>query len=132
MTYINADLQSRTWNDYQSVVKVGQIPVDSIRKFYSPLRFAQDLQQQLINHVYDPMCQVNQGTHWSSTLNCQTFTRSAIEYLGCKLPSNVTIVSDCIPTLVDVYIIIITSHRLIARWGQPCIYGIRFFHACRS
>lgn len=49
------------------------------------------------------MCQLNQGAPWSSTLNCQTFTRSAIAYLGCELPSNVTVLSDCIPITVDNY-----------------------------
>jgi hypothetical protein len=27
----------------------------------------------------------------------------ALEYLGCKLPSDITIVSDCVPIMVNIY-----------------------------
>jgi len=102
-TYIQSSFKHDAWDHYQLITKVGQIPLDNIKRFYSPIHFSKDLEQQLMNHVYYPMCQLNQGAHWSSTLNCQTFTRSAIEYLGCKLPSNVTVLSDCVPTMVDIY-----------------------------
>ncbi len=56
-----------------------------------------------MDHVHYPMCQQNEGAKWSSILNCQTFSRSVLEYLGCKLPSDITIVSDCVPTMVNIY-----------------------------
>lgn len=101
-TYIHSSFKHGAWDDYQLVIKVGQLKLDDIKRFYSPIRFAEDLRQQLLNHVYDPMCQLNQGDHWSSILNCQTFTRSAIEHLGYKLPLNVAVLSDCVPTMVDI------------------------------
>jgi hypothetical protein len=54
--------------------------------------------------VYDPLFQLNNGPQWSSILNCQTVTRSAIEYLGCQFPLDVQLISDCLPTMFDLYV----------------------------
>ncbi len=43
----------------------------------------------LYQHVYDPLFIVNRGPIWSSVLNCQSITRSPIEYLGCHFPHDV-------------------------------------------
>jgi hypothetical protein len=50
-----------------------------------------------------PCGQQNQAPHWSPMLNCQTFTHSAIECLGYKFAWDVTFVSDCVPTTVNIY-----------------------------
>ena len=86
-----------------SIEKVGQITSNEIKNFHSPIHFARDLENRLTHHVYDPMVEQNNGPYWSASLNCQTFTRSAIQYLNCTFPPNILISSDCIPSVVDMY-----------------------------
>ncbi len=97
-------LKSYDWNHYHMVKKIGQIPLNQIQAFITPFIYAQDLQNRLLTHVYTPMFHLNNGPRWSSVLNCQTFTRSAIEYLGCQFPTDVQLISDCIPTMFDIYV----------------------------
>ncbi|CAF2108489.1 unnamed protein product [Rotaria magnacalcarata] len=102
-TYMEATFKRRLYDDYLLIKQIGKILLNHIQEFFSPIHFAQNLRNQLIQNVYNPMCKNNNGALWSSTLNCQTFTRSAIEYLGFHLPPNTVILSDCIPTMVDMY-----------------------------
>ena len=41
---------------------------------------------------------------WSSTLNCQTFTRRCIEHLEMNFPEDIIVISDIMPTMVDMYL----------------------------
>ena len=102
-TYIDSMLKHRKWDDFALVVKVGQISYNEIQKFQIPVRFAKEIEYRLISQVYDPICQANKSPKWSSRLNCQTFTRSCIEHLGIEFPSEVDMISDCIPTMMNIY-----------------------------
>ncbi|CAF1105963.1 unnamed protein product [Rotaria sordida] len=111
-TYIDSTFNHREWHHYQLIKKVGQISINDIRMFHSPMHFAKNLEHRLIFYIFNPMCQQNQGAHWSSTLNCQTFTRLAIEYLGYEFPPDVKIISDCVPTMINIYMkaSLLTAH----------------------
>jgi hypothetical protein len=85
------------------VRKIGQIPLNEITAFDTPFLYAKYLEHRLLFNVYVPMSKLSNGPDWSSTLNCQTFTQSAIEYLGFQFPSDVQIISDCIPTMFNLY-----------------------------
>ncbi|CAF2022815.1 unnamed protein product [Rotaria magnacalcarata] len=102
-TYIDCEFKERPWDYYYEVREIGKIPSNEIQKFYVPSYFAEDLRFKLINNVHYAMSMKNQGTKWSSMLNCQTFTRAAIQYLGFDFPSDIIIVSDCLPSMVDIY-----------------------------
>jgi hypothetical protein len=54
--------------------------------------------------VHVPLCRLNESTKWSSTLNCQTFARRCIEYLQMDFPHDITIISDVMPTKVNLYL----------------------------
>ena len=69
-----------------------------------PFRYAKALEHDLLINAYDPLFNINQGPKWSSVLNCQTFSRSAIQYLGFAFPEDVQIISDCAPMVFDIYI----------------------------
>lgn len=84
--------------------KIGQIAPDTIQSFRMPIRYAQKLANDLLVNAYDPLFTLNLGSKWSSTLNCQTFTRSAIEFLGFQLSENVQVISDCLPMIFDIYL----------------------------
>lgn len=102
-TYMEATLKRRQYDDYPLIQQIGKMPLSCIQECFSPIHFAQNLRNQLVQNVYYPMCKQNNGARWSSTLNCQTFTRSAIEYLGFHFPLDIVVLSDCIPTLMDMY-----------------------------
>ncbi|CAF1175028.1 unnamed protein product [Adineta ricciae] len=92
------------WNYYLRVDKVGKIPYEEILAFYLPEHYADYLKSNLIQNVFNPLCRSNGGPTWSSILNCQSFTRTSINYLGYEFPSSVRITSDCIPTMMDFYL----------------------------
>jgi len=77
-TYVNSSLKTREWNHYALIIKFGQIPLNYIQNFPTPVRCAKEIEYKLISEVYDPMCQVNKDVKWSAILNCQSFTRSWI------------------------------------------------------
>ncbi|CAF3122098.1 unnamed protein product [Rotaria sp. Silwood2] len=103
-TYVGAEFKIRKWNHYSVVRKVGQIPLNQIRLYQIPNRFAKEVEHQLISKVHDAMCELNKGAKWSSTLNCQTFTRRCVEYFGFEFPQDIKVTSDCMPTLVNLYL----------------------------
>lgn len=100
-TYVGSKLKSRSWNDYSSITKVGNIPVTDIQKFPSPFCFAKHIEYELISNVYMPLRKSNGSCMWSSTLNCQTFTRLSIEHLQMNFPQDIVFISDIMPTMVD-------------------------------
>ena len=67
-------------------------------------RYVKALEHDLLINAYDPLFNINQDPKWSSILNCQTFTRSAIEHLGFEFSEDVQIISDCISMVFDVYL----------------------------
>lgn len=103
-TYIKPTFKERCWNQYVTVKKVGQIPLNEIQAFHTPFLYGKELEYKLLRFVYYPLLDRNNGPKWSSILNCQTYTRSAIEYLGCQFPSDIQLISDCIPTMFDIYL----------------------------
>ena len=103
-TYVGAEFRERSWNYDRTVRMVGQIPMAEIQNFFSPVYFAEGLKQRLIQHVHLPMAQTNNGTKWSSTLNCQTFSREVIRYLNLNFPSDMPVSSDCLPSVINIYL----------------------------
>jgi len=51
-----------------------------------------------------PLRKANGSCMWSSTLNCQTFTRLSIEHLQMNFPQDIVFISDIMPTMVDMYL----------------------------
>ena len=94
----------RTWDHYFLVKKVGKIPLADIQAFPTPTHFAKEIEHRLIANVHVPLCRLNGSAKWSSTLNCQTFTRQCIEYLQMDFPQDITINSDVMPTMVNLYL----------------------------
>ena len=86
------------------VRRVGRIRLCKIQRFLNPSYFAEHIRYQLISEVHYLMAIENNGTKWSSTMNCQTFTRAAIKNLGFDFPSDVVVISDCVPSMVDLYL----------------------------
>jgi hypothetical protein len=104
-TYVARAFKERPWEHYQVVKQVGQFPINRLYQFFNPSYFADDIRHQLVQQVHLPMAiQNKRSTKWSSRLNCQTFTRAAIEFLNFPFPSDIIITSDCVPSLVDVYL----------------------------
>ncbi|CAF1232166.1 unnamed protein product [Didymodactylos carnosus] len=60
-TYVDSTFRIHKWENYLLVKKLGQISINDIQMFYSPIHFAQDLEHRLINNVYNHMCQQNKG-----------------------------------------------------------------------
>ena len=50
------------------------------------------------------MAMINNSTRWSSALNCQNFNKAAITHLGLNYPTDVTVFTDCFPTIFDIYV----------------------------
>ena len=50
------------------------------------------------------MAMCNEETKWSSTLNCQTITRNAIQHLGFRFQSDISVAGDCLPSAVNIYL----------------------------
>ncbi|CAF4712571.1 unnamed protein product, partial [Rotaria sp. Silwood2] len=103
-THVEATYKKRKWDHYLLIEKLGKISINDISKFYIPPHFAKNIEYRLINDVFNHLCEMNNGPTWSSILNCQSFTRASIEYLGYDFPSTVEVTNDCIPTMVDLYI----------------------------
>ncbi len=104
MTYVGCLYKERPWDHYSVARKIGKIPLNEIQRFYIPPYFAEHLKTSLNNNVHHPMSLDNGGTKWSPSLNCQTFTRAAIQHLGFEFPSDMVVVSDCVPAMVDMYL----------------------------
>ena len=104
MTYVGCIFKERPWNYYSAARKIGKIPLNEIQNFYNPTYFAENLRSKLITDVHYPISLNNKGTKWFSLLNCQTFTHAAVQYLGLEFPSDIVVVSDCIPSMVDMYL----------------------------
>ncbi|UJR34371.1 hypothetical protein I4U23_021779 [Adineta vaga] len=103
-TYIEAKLKRRPWDYYHSVRKIGQFPLGEITSFVIPHSFARNLENRLLQFVYSSLYLQNNGVRWSSILNCQTMTRSAIEYLGYTFPDDIQLITDIVPTMFDLYV----------------------------
>ena len=43
-TYVDSEYRERRWNHYHSVRKLGQIPLQQMQQFYSPVYFAEDFE----------------------------------------------------------------------------------------
>jgi hypothetical protein len=68
-------------------------------------RSAKLIEYNLISKAYDQMCVLNQSDQWSSTLNCQTFTRCCcVEYFKFDFPEDIRMISDVMTTMVNLYI----------------------------
>jgi hypothetical protein len=104
ITHVKGTLKTNEWDHYLQVDRVGKIPYEQILAFYLPEHYAKYLESKSIEDVFNPLCRLNNGPTWSTILNCQTFTRDSINYLGCDFPSSVRIINDCIPTMMDFYI----------------------------
>lgn len=102
-TRIDIKFKEREWNHYLKIQKVGQIPVEKILSYYVPSHFADEIKSQLQRNVFNRLCQLNNGPRWSAVLNCQTFTRDAIQYLGFQFPPDVQLITECLPTMFDIY-----------------------------
>ncbi|CAF2939241.1 unnamed protein product [Rotaria sp. Silwood2] len=103
-TYIDSMFKIRTWDHYFLVKKVGKIPLADIQAFPTPNHFAKEIEHRLISNVHVALCRLNGSAKWSSTLNCQTFTRRCIEYLQMDFPQDITFISDVMPTMVNLYL----------------------------
>jgi len=103
-TYIESKVKIRSWGHYFMVRKIGQISLNEITAFDTSFRYAKHLEHRLLFNAYDLISKLNNGPDWSSTLNCQTFARSTIEYLGFQFPSDVQVISNCIPTMFNLYL----------------------------
>ncbi|CAF4503046.1 unnamed protein product, partial [Rotaria sp. Silwood2] len=88
-THVEATYKKRKWDHYLLIEKLGKISINDISKFYIPPHFAKNIEYRLINDVFNHLCEMNNGPTWSSILNCQSFTRASIEYLGYDFPSTV-------------------------------------------
>jgi hypothetical protein len=103
-TYIDPRLKRHTWDHYYLVRKIGQIPLNEITRFYMPQQFAVDLHNRLSQQVYSALFRANNGSHWSSILNCQTITRSSIQFFGYQFPEDIQLITDIVPTMFDLYV----------------------------
>ncbi|CAF4095694.1 unnamed protein product, partial [Adineta steineri] len=66
-----------------------------------------------MNNVYGPLLMSNYGSKWSSALNCQTFTRDCIHYLGFIYPPDVNVLTESDQELYKNFPIVISE-----RWQQ--------------
>ncbi|CAF0989911.1 unnamed protein product [Didymodactylos carnosus] len=103
-TYVDPVFKIRKWDHYSLIRKVGQIPLIDIQVYRMPNRFAQEVEHQLISEVHDRICALNKSDKWSSTLNCQTFTRHCVEHFRFEFPQDIKIISDCMPTMMNLYL----------------------------
>ncbi|UJR21083.1 hypothetical protein I4U23_024183 [Adineta vaga] len=113
-TYVNSVFKIRNWDDYFLVKTVGKIELADIQACPTPNHFAKEIEHQLISNVHIPLCRSNDSAKWSSVLNCQAFTRCCVEYLQMDFPQDITIISDVIPTVVDLYLngSLVTHHAI--------------------
>ncbi len=101
---MNAEFEIRKWDHYSVIRKVGQIPLTDIQAYKSPNRYARLIEYNLIPKVHDQMCVLNQSNKWSSTLNCQRFTRCCcVQYFKFKFPEDINIISDVMPSMINSY-----------------------------
>ncbi|CAF0985161.1 unnamed protein product [Didymodactylos carnosus] len=103
-TYVDSVFKIRKWDHYSLIRKVGQIPLINIQIYRMPNRFAQEVEHQLISEVHDRICALNKSDKWSSTLSCQMFTHHCAEYFRFKFPQDIKIISDCMPTMMNLYL----------------------------
>jgi hypothetical protein len=79
--------------------------VNEIEQYPAPHFYGENLRWRLINNVHVPIVIKNHETaKWSSTLNCHSFTREAVEYLGLQFSSDIPVMSDCVPSIIDIYL----------------------------
>jgi hypothetical protein len=103
-TFVDANFKTCQWSDYSLVKRVGQLPVSRLQGYAMTHHLGKDLEMEIHANVYKPLFRLNRNEQWSSVLNCQTFTRQAIEYFGWRFPNDVELISDISPTMVDIHL----------------------------